>query len=1361
MAFVHLHTHTEFSLLDGLSRVRDLVRSAYADGASAVAITDHGSLGGTYELVKECRALHADLVADGTLNDDDPLPVTPILGIEFYVAIGSRHDKTFITVPADEMAVEDSEGNASTGSKFKRYEHLTVLAKNETGWKNLLALHRKSYDTYWYKPRIDFDLLKEHGDGLIVLSGCLGGPVAGPLSRGDIDAARLGLNTLIDCVGEENVYIEVMDHGIAAEDTAIDGLVSLADEYGLPMVVTNDCHYTHEHDDKAHDAWLCLQSGKSGEARLDDPKRFRFNGHGYFMRTDEQMRALHDEGWWQEACDETVRLASRIDPSAMPVGHRRLPQFPVPDDFEPSDYVAQMEKVRLADNTIVPTTRADQYLYTCVREGAVKRYGSPLSADVKHRLREEFDVISGMGFSDYFLIVSDVIGWARSQGIAVGPGRGSAAGSLVSYCLEIVNVDPLRYHLLFERFLEPGRADMPDIDVDFEKGRRDEVLEYLSSRWGADMVAKIGTYSVSLSKKSLQSAARLLDRPDLNALSGKVPVNGGKPMPFSQLNDENNPASRDYRQALDKQRSLDDQYSPAHTVDDVLALAEPMEGTITGNSIHACGLIISDEPIGDLTPIRVDTRSTGDRAGYPITEWQGGELEAYGFLKMDVLGLRNLDIVTRACRSIRDLTGEDVSLETIPDSTDMDDPRVARTWELISAARTVGMFQMDSDGMVGVCEAVKPESMEDLSAVIALFRPGPLSAGMPQLYADRKWGRKDIDYSLYTDDVDEQEAINTVLGETFGCIVYQEQLMRLSTVVAGFDAMWRSKLRKAVGKKKRDLMEQVGSKFLADAQEEMVLPDGTIKPAFAESTAQALWDDFKGSADYLFNASHSYAYAQLAFVTAYLKANWPAAYGAALLALTDDPARRLTTLTALSAEGVTVLMPSVNTSLAHTAPVSMTDIAFGLSEVRDVGVAGEHIVAEREEGGRFTSLADVATRLSERGVNSKAILALIESGALDEFGPRKAMVRVYRALAKQPGLPVGRDEFGPLERARRQRHRIGLVDPNDHPVDNIELDLDYTQVGRVRQCRNGEAVTTLGVIRSWNERMTRAGTGFFARFLIEDSHTCVDGVAFNSLIMQLRDDEATPQPGDVVIVSGTVQVESDHSGDDDMQVRRTLKASNVVLVEVEDEPDEPGLSAPVDALVSFYSGPSDDSGDEGGAPALPPSPGSPPHDSIARATDVPVDIEVPAITECRESESVDREPVLVSNAIPASESVPAVRQRGPVMDFRSFEGPVVLLTRTPRGTSDYRVRVVRDGVAESLDVLHLSRDSVAALKTVPGACEVGTYTVSARSEDGATPVRLTVVVSDGVEAYAGGEAFAHGSLSFEPLASFSGAWAYQ
>jgi DNA polymerase-3 subunit alpha len=1213
MAFVHLHNHTEHSGLDGLSRIKSVAKTAAALGQTAMAETEHGSLAGAWRFTKACKAAG----------------IKPIIGIEIYMSIGDRFERNSEIVDRnDDTTADADDGKGDT--KEKRYEHLTLLARNETGWKNLLALHNKAEESYWYKPRIDYALLKEHGEGLIVLSGCLAGPVAGPLSRAAGEAAkaaelearepadeaeaaklaaeanaylakaaeftaesRTNLDTLIDCVGKENVYLEIMYHGIDAEQSVLKPIGVLSREYDIPMVVTNDCHYEKDEDAGAHEGFLAVGSKKG----LDDPARFKFNGSGYYVKSEQEMLDIKPGSKsWADACAMTQVIADRCDDQVIPTPHQRLPHYPLPEGFDDSNV----------------------YLKKLVQQGAVNRYGYdtatkeriPLSPEVKERLRTELDIIAEMGFPDYFLIMWDVINWCRTDApvefdnpdaprkkpILVGPGRGSAAGSAVSYCLGIVGLDPLYNNLLFERFLEPGRAGMPDIDVDFEKGRRDEVFAYLGYRWGKGNVARIGTFGVALSKAAIKDAARILkpsgaseevkaqakaffeagergkgaallrdaekaasDRAAQilrlgNKMSDLVPASGEKAYDFAHLADTKDQAGQAFRDLVEEagQDALD-----------ILEMARAFEGVIKNESIHACGFVVSPEPLDELVPLRWASHAAdADPAAPRVICWDGPEVEDYGFLKMDILGLMNLDIVSTALENIEMSTGEKLSMDDIPHPDTKGDPKVDAAFALIAAGNTGGVFQMESAGMVKIAQDVVPESLTDISAIVALFRPGPLAAKVPDRYAARKNGLEEVDYNQFTSNPVEQEWIAKVLGPTYGVFVFQESLMRLGTVISGFDASQRSVLRKAVGKKDAKKMAEVGQMLAAGAEQEFFDEDGVmISPKFSAKTAAHMFELMKGSASYLFNASHSAAYAQLAFVTAYLKANWPVEYAAAILAIADKDDKRMNAFWSLKADGITVLAPDVNLSLARTAPVNGS-VQMGLAEVKEVGVAGHYIVAERNANGPFKNLHDVLTRVTVPGKNGAeptklpvgAIQGLIEAGAMDSFGPRLGQLMTLRAAHKTDLSPVDA-EWSDVEESTRQRQRLG-VSLGTHPLQSLKDEIlnwegpaggKATPLHRIAD-ENGEAVLTVGVISMWEEKGYSGGRR--ANFALESSKVTIQGVMWDRTLSNLRRRGMVPKVGDVVAVSGKVNVRTTSVGDDDAETQDTITTKELSIFEV-------------------------------------------------------------------------------------------------------------------------------------------------------------------------------------------------------------------
>lgn len=1128
--FVHLHVHTEHSPLDGLSSPRASVAKIAEDGQTALAITDHGTLSGAWKFAGAARAAG----------------VKPIIGIEAYLAVANewtsepdRFAPGQFEVTGDSVDTDVVDGK---GPKTKFYQHITLLAATPTGWQNLVAMSNAANDSFKRHPLMDFELMREHSDGIIALTGCLGGPIMGPIARGSYDEARMNLRRLIECFGHDNVYVEIMEHGIAEESAALPALVALAEEFALPLVATNDAHYARAEDATAHEALLAMQSKKT----LDDPTRFHFHGAGFHLRTEAEMRALRDEEWWQTACSNTVVVAERCA-DVVPAPQMRLPHFPLPDGY----------------------TNARTYLVELVRAGAIERYGDPLPDEVKARLNYELGVIADAGFIDYFLIVWDLVKSAREAGIRVGPGRGSAAGCAISYCLGIVAVDPLENNLLFERFLEPGRAGMPDIDVDFEKARRGEVLDMLMAKYGADRVARIGSFQAKKSRGVIRGAASVLRLGTLgDQLAKAVPIgDGGQPFSFKKLFDPSEHAAEMFRTRL---------AAAGEDGERIIALARGMENAVVGESIHACGTLVSDVPLPTLVPLRTDRSASKIAALNSVTQWDGKDIDDYGLLKLDVLGIRNLDIVSLAAKMIADTTGEVIDPDRLPHPNTKGDRRIDAAWELLRSGRTAGVFQMESSGMANLARAVGPETLGDLSAVVALYRPGPMSAGMHEMYADRKNGLQQVDYSIFTRDAAEQDAIAEVLGETYGVFVYQEQLMRLGTVVAGFDVKMRSKLRKAVGKKIPALMAEVGTAFVEGAEQEHYDDAGAlISRRFQRATAEKLFEYMKGSADYLFNASHSLAYAQLAFVTAYLKANWPSAYGAAILATTATTAneKRLAALRALREEGIAVLAPDVNRSRAATYPIDDRTVLLGLSEIKDVGKVGAEIVRARGDDRPFTDIASLKRRVidadGKSALDVQAIEAMIEAGALDSFGPRKGLMAVARANRTE-AVAVPEIEWGVLERATRQRQKLGVImgtHPMDALVDQVERWRTPVVNGAAEHIHGmkpqplsaipneaGATVTVAAVLAEWEERGYSKGQ--MASFTLESADESVRGVAWNATVKSLHAAGTVPQIGSIVAISGRVDLNTwDSENEDGETVENTSKelmAQALWTVDVDD-----------------------------------------------------------------------------------------------------------------------------------------------------------------------------------------------------------------
>lgn len=1218
--FVHLHTHSEHSKQDGLSRLGELAAAMAADGQIAGAITDHGTMAGAWRWVKACKAAG----------------IKPILGVEAYMALvpdGSDPDSPALSWDDPQVRFARTtrmQPDAETG-KVKRNtnNHLTVLARNEAGWRNLCRISNKAEESFYHKPLIDYALLKEHGEGLIVLTGCLGGPVASLVAmarsvddsgnivwdEGLLAEAAANLDRLIECVGRENVYVEIMDHGLSAEGWAhIVKMASLAKAAGVEVVATNDSHFVNCEDHDHHDSWLVAgELARKNMVSKDDPDRWRFNGAGYHLRTNEEMRSIHpDKNGWQRACDMTVEIANRIDDDVIPFVPLRLPQFPVPqsyvDTWESGEVAVFVDAKGVAHDARevkgkVYRSPSAWMLHEKVRLGASALYGS-FTPDLKELLRFEESVIQGAGISDYFLIVADIIEWARSDRgvptaefpdgepgakapIYVGPGRGSAAGSATAYATGITrHVEPMTNGLLFERFLDPERAGMPDIDVDFEANRRDEVYAYAAAKYGFDKVARIGAFQGMKSKRAIKDAARVLGMVPLGEkMAGLVPLEGAVPMPFNKIFEEardkegeiiRTPQAREFREFV----------AANPQAQKILETARAFEGVVAGEGIHAAGVIISDEPLDSLLPMR-RVRAKGQlvEGAAPIALWDGNDCDSFGLLKLDALGLVNLDYMHACIDNIKITTGETIDEAAIPHPNTVGDAKVDAAFSLMRSGRTQSVFQLASPGMTSLCVKVAPTKFEDLSALVALFRPGPMGADMHNRYAERKNGREAVSYDYLTSDPAEQAVIAGVLSETYGTVAYQEQLMSLAAVVSGFDAAEKNRLRKAFSKKIRSEMEALRDIFISRGQEEMALADGTPKIAFSEETLVELWRTFDASAEYLFNKSHSAAYGYLAYQTAYLKANYPVEYAAGVLSIEKDAERRIAIIGDLSDEGIKVLPPDINRSgfLSQPDTEDPRAVRFGLKEIRGVGSATSTIIAEREKNGPFTSMFDMVERLTttEGGkrscsVNSAILEGLAEAGAFDSFGPRLGHALLARvATSGVSDMEVPDAEWGHLERVSRQRERLEFS-ADTHPLveyaDTIENYKPYDTVDgwdpfednsqsvatvdtAVEQGANGRVI---GLMSSWTEALTKKDGSRWARFTLEGVRHRIEGVAFPRTYEDWATRGELPRVGTIVAVAGPIEKNSytvtNDEGEEETRERLQVKANKATLIEVDNDP---------------------------------------------------------------------------------------------------------------------------------------------------------------------------------------------------------------
>ena len=912
-SFAHLHVHTEYSMLDGAARVADLVAEVARQEMPAIAMTDHGNVFGAFDFYKQATNVG----------------VKPIIGIEAYVAPESRHEK---------KRVQWASGGDDDVSGGGAYTHMTILAENNQGLANLFRLSSlASLEGYYYKPRMDRELLSRYADGLIATTGCPGGEIQTRLRMGNYREALRAASDYRDIFGANNFYLEVMDHGIDIENRVRTDLLKLGKELKLPLLATNDLHYTFAEDGAAHEALLCVQSGST----LADPKRFKFDNHEFYVKTAAQMREIFKD--IPESCDNTLLVAERCNVT-LREGENLLPRFEVPQGES-----------------------EDSWLRKLSHEGLISRLGDRVTPTHVQRLDYELDVMIKMGFPGYFLVVADLCSHARTVGIRVGPGRGSAAGSLVAYALGITGLDPLEHGLLFERFLNPERISMPDIDLDFDERRRSEMIRYATEKYGDDRVAQIITYGTIKSKQALKDATRVLGYPYVigEKLTKALPPSVmGKDITLGGVFDKDDPRHGEagefrtlYETDVDSKRVVD--------------LAKGLEGLKRQWGVHAAGVILSREPLLDVIPIH---RREAD--GAIITQFDMGACEATGLLKMDFLGLRNLSVLDDALANIKLNLNVDVVLEDLPLAD-------KKTFELLSRGDTLGVFQLDGGPMRALLRSMAPDSFADISAVIALYRPGPMGENAHNNYADRKNGRKPVE-AIHPE---LREPLAEILGDTYGLIVYQEQVMAIAQKVAGFSLGRADLLRKAMGKKNKEIL----------AKEYIPFEAGMKSNGFGDAAIKRLWEVLIPFSDYAFNRAHSAGYGVVSFWTAYLKANYPTEYMAALLtSVRDDKDKSALYLSECRRMGISVLPPDVNESNSEYTPRGK-DIRFGLAAIRNVG---EGVVASiksaRESKGAFTSFGDFLAKVDAQVCNKKTIESLIKAGAFDDLGHhRKALVAVH------------------------------------------------------------------------------------------------------------------------------------------------------------------------------------------------------------------------------------------------------------------------------------------------------------------------------------------------------------------------------
>ena len=1041
MSFTHLHVHTEFSLLDGSSKIKEITKRAKELGMDSLAITDHGVMYGAIDFYRAA-------LANG---------IKPIIGCEVYVAPGSRFDK---------------EANAGED----RYYHLILLAENNKGYANLCKIVSKGFvDGFYYKPRVDYEVLREFHEGIICLSACLAGEVQRFLARGDYQAGKEAALRYLDIFGKDNYFLELQDHGIPEQKTVNQQLLRLSDELGVDLVCTNDVHYTYADDVEAHDILLCIQTGK----KKSDEDRMRYEGGQYYLKSPEEMADLFK--YAPQALENTEKIAKRCNVT-FEFGVTKIPSFPVPKGYTSWTYLKELCENGLHKRYPVFKGEKDENCKLSREE-------------LEDRLNYELNTIKSMGYIEYFLIVWDFIHFAKSSGIAVGPGRGSAAGSIVSYCLEITDIEPMRYNLIFERFLNPERVSMPDIDVDFCIERRQEVIDYVGRKYGKDHVAQIVTFGTLKAKGVIRDVARVLDMPyaQADAIAKMIP----------------NDLHMTLDIALKQSKELRDLYEGDSDVKYLIDMSKRLEGLPRHASMHAAGVVICGKPVDEYVPL---SRASD---GSITTQYIMTTLEELGLLKMDFLGLRNLTVIQNALRFIKKNRGLDIYLNKI----DYSDKNVLH---YIGTGNTEGIFQLESSGMKSFMKELKPESLEDIIAGISLYRPGPMDF-IPK-YIEGKNNADSVTYDC--------PQLESILEPTYGCIVYQEQVMQIVRDLAGFSLGRSDLLRRAMSKKKADVMAKERKVFVYGDESENI--KGCVNNGISESIANKIYDEMTVFAQYAFNKSHAAAYAVVTYQTAYLKYYYTAEFMAAMLSsvmdMTDKVAEYVYSCRSM---GIKILPPDINEGESGFSAKG-DSIRYGLTAIKNVGKAViDNIVAEREARGIYNDLEDFFSRTGPLGVNTRAIENFIKAGAFDSFGAtRKQMMMVYVQIVdsvnqdKKDTMQGQMSLFDIADEDQKKNYKMQMPNvgeyDNDqklefekevigiyasgHPlsdmeekwkrvITNMSLDFAVPEEGESYKIKDKSRVTVGGIITTVTRKFTKRGDQM-AFLTLEDLVGTVEIVVF-------------------------------------------------------------------------------------------------------------------------------------------------------------------------------------------------------------------------------------------------------------------------
>lgn len=1085
MQYVPLHLHSEYSLLDGAIKLKDLCAFAKQNDMPAVAVTDHGVMYGAIDFYRTAK----------------DAGVKPLIGCEFYVFQGELTEKN---------------------SSRNHLNHLVLIAKNKQGYANLVKLVSIAHcEGFYYKPRVNFELVKKYSEGLICLSACVQGEIADLILQKELIKAKETAKKYQDLF-KDDYYIELQDHGLDKQKRSNPDLINIAKELGIKLVITNDSHYLRKEDADWHDSLLCLQTN----ALKADENRFHFPNNEFYVKTVSELRDAFkwmDSETFEQAIKNTVEIAEKCH-LIIEMGNSPLPHYDVPKSHT-----------------------VESYLHFKVREGLENRY-KEITPDIEKRVKYELEIIEQMGFSAYFLITWDFINFAKQSGIPVGPGRGSAAGSIVAYALEITDLDPIRHNLLFERFLNPERISMPDVDIDFCIERRSEVIDYVSKKYGADKVCQIVTFGTFAAKAALKGVARIFNIPfaESNKLSSFIPSNPG-----AKIDD-----------ALKDGMELKTLYDNDPEIKKLVDMAKSIEGIKNNIGMHAAGVIISHKPLNEIVPVQPS------KEGIIITEYPMADLEKLGLLKMDFLGLRNLTIISKTLKMIKQRQGIDLDINNIP----LDDKK---TYKMLTKGETSGVFQLESSGMRKLVRDLKPSVFEDLGALVALFRPGPLESGMVSDFVERKHGRQAITYAHPT--------LEPILKDTYGTIVYQEQIMQIFQTLAGYSLGGADMVRRMMGKKKIEEM----------AKQKTVFIDGAGKNGMAPKAAAELFEQIEKFAEYCFNRSHSAAYAFVAYQTAYLKAHYNVEYLSALLSsVASDQDKTQMYIEEAQKSGIKVLPPDINKSYSEFTP-DENNIRFGLASIKQVGeIVVEAIIKEREENGPFESIYDFCTRVDSKCSNKRVLEGLIKAGAFSNIEKsRKQLLENLEyivstasreAQAKDLGqcsLFTGQcdapkftlagtdEEFDDKQVQMFEKEFLGFY-VTSHPLSSIRDKLPFLmthKISDIKEIPEDKVVTICGLITSVKQIPTKKDPSKFIKFVsIEDLSGKIEAVCFTR---KLQEYDAYLQSEQKVIVSGKVQRREEENPNIIIETVKPVENSNILTIELLEEMSYEEMVALKDVLA--------------------------------------------------------------------------------------------------------------------------------------------------------------------------------------------------